>query len=89
MKFGKTAITGTITAALASLALCGAAFAGGEGEEKHEMAEKPAFEEIDTNLDGGITKAEAQDTWLAAEFENVDSDGNGRVSRSEYEEAIS
>lgn len=90
MKFNKTAIFGSFSASVAALLLSATAFAGCDDEgHKTDMDEKPAFEQLDTNLDGSITEAEAQDSWLAAAFQDVDADSNGLINRSEYESALS
>lgn len=87
MKFSKSTFLGTLAAAATALAMSGFAVAG--EEETTEQMDKPAFEELDANIDGVISEQEARDTWLAAEFDVVDQDKNGQVSRSEYEEAAS
>lgn len=88
MKFTKLAIPAILTALLVSFALGTAAHAGGEKSKAEDM-QKPAFEELDANIDGVISKEEARDTWLAENFSRVDADGNGQINRSEYEKAIS
>lgn len=87
MKFTKAAILGTLVAGMAGIALSSVAFAG--EEHKGNETEKPAFEELDANIDGVITEQEAMDSWLAAEFDTVDKDRNGLVNRTEYEQAVS
>lgn len=57
--------------------------------EDAETAPKPAFETVDTNLDGVITPTEAEGSWLADVFTDVDANEDGLVNRSEYETAIS
>ena len=59
------------------------------GEEKTQETEKPSFDSVDANLDGVITPAEAEDTWLAVWFSEVDINQDGLVNRSEYESALS
>jgi Ca2+-binding EF-hand superfamily protein len=63
--------------------------AQGEGWMQKDPYEKPAFEEIDKNADGTITKSEAQETWLAKTFAKVDVNQDGYVTKPEYEEARS
>jgi hypothetical protein len=88
MNLIKSAIIGTLTAALAVFALSG--FAGETGETvESEAMDKPAFEELDANIDGVITADEAQETWLAAVFQDVDQDKDGVINRSEYDTAAS
>lgn len=83
----KSKTLATLTAVLAAVALSGPAYAGEQSEA--QSMEKPAFEELDANIDGVITEQEAQETWLAAVFDKVDQDQNGLVNRSEYEKAVS
>ncbi len=85
MKLTKPAIIGTLTAALAVFALSG--FAG--ETEGSEAMEKPAFEELDANVDGAITSDEAQESWLATAFQSVDLNKDGVVDRNEYDKAKS
>jgi len=83
--------TGKATAAVAAFALLLSGFAmnsiaGDKEQPKDEQ--KPAFEQLDTDRDGQITQSEAQETWLADVFQNVDQDSNGKVNRSEYDLAM-
>jgi Ca2+-binding EF-hand superfamily protein len=93
MNLIKPAIIGTLTAALAVFAING--FAGETGETvegeapESEAMDKPAFDELDANIDGVITLDEAQETWLAAVFQDVDQDKDGVINRSEYDTAAS
>ena len=91
MKLIKPAIIGTLTTALAVFALGG--FAGGtEGSqaiEGSQAMQKPAFEELDANVDGAITAAEAKESWLATAFQSVDVNKDGVVDRKEYDKAKS
>jgi Ca2+-binding EF-hand superfamily protein len=84
MKLIKPAIIGTLTAALAVFALNGFTGEAGETAESEAM-EKPAFEELDANVDGAITAAEAEETWLASAFQTVDLNKDGVVDRTEYD----
>lgn len=49
---------------------------------------KPSFEAVDTNKDEVITPSEAEGTWLAQVFGDVDANQDGLVNRNEYESAI-
>ena len=49
---------------------------------------KPKFEAVDTNQDEVITPSEAQGTWLAQVFGDVDANQDGLINRNEYESAI-
>lgn len=82
----KAAITTLLAGGLLTFALSGFAC-----DDKGEIAEseKPDFDTVDANLDGVITPAEAEETWLAAAFADVDVNQDGLVNRSEYESAIS
>ena len=44
-----------------------------------------AFQSIDVNKDGSLSRAEVLDHADADAFSRVDADGNGTVSRSEFE----
>lgn len=55
--------------------LAGVAFAAG-----------PAFEKVDTNHDGMISKAEAAKVE-GLDFKKADTNGDGHLSRAEYEAA--
>ncbi len=60
----------------------GAAFADDNGEGKGKHMDRPSFEEIDTNGDGQLTKAELA-AVRAAKFAERDTDGNGELSIEE------
>jgi Ca2+-binding EF-hand superfamily protein len=49
----------------------------------------PAFEKIDKNQDGTVSKSEAQGSWLASQFAAVDTNHDGSISRAEYQKATS
>jgi hypothetical protein len=57
--------------------------------EDAETGPKPTFETVDANLDGVITPTEAEGTWLADVFADVDADEDGLINRNEYDTAIS
>lgn len=44
--------------------------------------------QVDRNHDGALDRAETQDTWLAPEFDRVDADKNGALSRPELDRAF-
>lgn len=56
-----------------------AGFAAGDNSQIREQ-----FVEIDANNDGQISKEEAGSTDLDAMFSQVDSDGNGYITLTEY-----
>jgi Ca2+-binding EF-hand superfamily protein len=73
---------------LALLASILAAFAfnvQAEGENPEKATDVAAFEEIDTNADGMISAAEAQekDSWVAGNFKTIDSNRDGYISKDE------
>lgn len=70
--------------------LAGGAMAqmSGESAPAGGSTNAPKFEEVDQNADGNITADEAQDTWLASVFVQVDANQDGVISKSEYEMAI-
>jgi len=100
MKFSKTASIGALASVFALFALTG--FAGDPQQAADQAAkqaesqpanspaaDKPAFEKLDTNLDGEISKDEAANSWLAPVFAKVDTDHNGLINKTEYDSAIS
>lgn len=50
-----------------------------------EVVVRPSFEVLDTNGDNVITPTEAEGTWLAEVFGEVDVNQDGLVNRNEYE----
>lgn len=66
----------------AALALAfGAAYGGGDKQGR----EVPGFNELDKNDDGALSRTEAAgNPTLLARFNDVDGDGNGKLSRFEY-----
>ncbi|SFI56842.1 EF-hand domain-containing protein [Jannaschia pohangensis] len=77
----KIAILALAIAAGASLSTMAEARDGGHGRGEH-----PAFEEIDANGDGAVTREEItafRTTRGAARFEAADTDGNGSLSAAE------
>ena len=56
-----------------------------EGEKPEKATDVAAFEEIDTNADGLISIAEAQekDAWVAGNFKTIDSNRDGYISKDE------
>lgn len=100
MKLTKIAFIGALASAFALFALAGYAGDTQKAADQAKQAaatqmansqdtDKPAFEKLDANLDGVISKDEAADTWLAPIFAKVDKDHNGLVNRTEYQSAIS
>lgn len=51
------------------------------------MAAGKSFSEMDTDADGVLSRAEA--TMADVDFTAADADGNGKVSRSEYQAVAS
>jgi Ca2+-binding EF-hand superfamily protein len=51
------------------------------------QADAPAFEELDKNDDGAITRDEARGTWLEKTFSQVDANQDGYITKTEYKEA--
>lgn len=83
MKVTKKGLLISAAAFASSIALAGQA---PEQDPSVEMpSEAPAFEQIDANADGLITITEAQDTWLAENFELADADRDGAVTKAEYD----
>lgn len=52
------------------------------------LAASPAFEDVDQNKDGRISQAEAR-TVEGLDFSKADKNGDGWLSRSEYQAATS
>ena len=72
----------TAALAVSALALAGVAHA-------NVKAEWPSFNRVDSNRDGYIDQQEAQSTRnLELNVKSADSDGDGKVSRSEYSAAL-
>lgn len=72
----------TVAAALALLAAAGA------GATDRHAATAPAFEQLDRNSDDRLSRTEAgYNRQLEAMFVSSDVDGDGFVTRSEYEAA--
>jgi Ca2+-binding EF-hand superfamily protein len=75
----------TITATLAAAILAGAtaqAIAEGHGMKRDGHGPRPAFEELDADGDGGITRDEMK-AHMAARFARADADGDGLLTRDE------
>lgn len=87
MNFNKLALPAL---ALALAAASGSVLAGDDkdeyGKTSPEMSdERPAFDEIDANADGRVTRDEAMAaTGLAEEFDTLDANKDGALSRDEY-----
>jgi hypothetical protein len=89
MKRNKLTITSSLAVALAAFAFNAFGGESADSEKPEVPADAPAFEELDTNLDGVITPTEAAESWLAAVFADIDQNQDGVVNRSEYASAIS
>lgn len=85
MSFLKPVLAGTLAAGLSWFTPAGYA---NEAEDP-QAGRKPDFETLDANLDGVITPGEAEGSWLAAVFAEVDLNQDGLITRNEYESAIS
>lgn len=85
MTLFKLVFAGILAAGLGWFTL--SAYAG--EPEDAEAGPKPTFETVDANLDGVITPTEAEGTWLAEVFTDVDADEDGLINRNEYDTAIS
>jgi hypothetical protein len=85
MSHSKPVLAGILAAGLAWFAPAGYA----NEAENPEADPRPSFESLDANLDGVITPGEAEGSWLAAVFAEVDINQNGLIDRNEYESAIS
>jgi hypothetical protein len=70
------------TGAALALALAGAAHA------QDEEMEPPSFEDVDTNENGVISESEAA-LVPGLDFASADANGDGVLSRTEYDEAMS
>jgi hypothetical protein len=80
--------TRALAAAVGGL-LAVAALAAAQNDLPQTPEKPPAFDQIDKNQDGAVSKTEAQGSWLAGRFESIDANHDGSVSRSEYEKATS
>lgn len=70
------------------LLMAGSAFAQSDTEREHG-ADAPAFEQLDTDRSGSISKTEAARlVGLGEVFAKVDANGDGLLDRIEYREAI-
>lgn len=83
--------TNTSLVTLAGILIALACSAHAEEQEADEKPDKAAFESIDTNQDGEITVQEAwaNNEWLAQNFNSVDVNSNGRITRAEFDKAMS
>jgi hypothetical protein len=70
------------TGAALALALAGTAYA------QEEEMEAPSFEDVDTNENGVISESEAA-LVPGLDFATADLNGDGVLSRTEYDEAMS
>ncbi|TQV66714.1 EF-hand domain-containing protein [Exilibacterium tricleocarpae] len=67
-----------LLALIAFTGMCGSVMAGDKGEV-------PAFTDLDKDADSYISASEAKASdWLASNFSKADTDGDGRLSPSEY-----
>lgn len=88
MQLATTIWTRALTAAAGSL-IATAALAATSDMTPATPDTPPAFEKIDKNQDGTVSKSEAQGSWLASQFAAVDANHDGTVSRAEYQKATS
>ncbi len=80
-----TALLASVGSLLTTIAMVSQA----EEAPATESSKAPVFEKLDKNMDGAISKDEAQSSWLASTFDKVDANGDGYVTKSEYEKATS
>jgi hypothetical protein len=53
-----------------------------------DSASKQSFDQVDTNKDGQISRTEATAAGLNVDWSRSDSDGDGALSRTEYDSAM-
>lgn len=85
----KPVFAGILAAGLGWYTLSAYATEPATAPDDAETGPKPTFETVDTNLDGVITPTEAEGTWLADVFTDVDANEDGLINRNEYDTAIS
>lgn len=79
----------TTLSALCALLLASAAFAGDDATMSGSGAALPSFASLDTNHDGAVSKAEAQNNGdVVDQWDSLDTDQNGSISSSEYSAAV-
>ncbi len=79
MKFGRM----LVIAGSAALVASGSTFAAGSKDKA--SSNDPGFNNLDTNHDGYLTRAEAaKNPYLEKRFKEADRNGDGKLSRTEY-----
>lgn len=58
-----------------------------EGSMHPVAGGQKAFEEVDANGDGQVTREEAESAGVSINWEEADPDGSGSLTREEYESA--
>lgn len=53
-----------------------------------ETSSSQSFDQVDTNKDGQISRAEASTAGLALDWTGADSNGDGALDRNEYDSAV-
>jgi hypothetical protein len=75
-----------IATAVVACAFAGAVSAAGTSDSNVRSSANPAFESIDSNRDGFISKEEASRSSTSAKLlKSMDKNLDGKVSKSEYE----
>lgn len=54
----------------------------------HTAGDQKAFEEVDSDGDGQISREEAESAGVDINWEEADQDGTGFLTREEYESAV-
>lgn len=57
-----------------------------QSHDRHDKADKPSFDQLDTSGAGSISRADlAAHPKLLEKFDEIDTAGDGSISRAEYE----
>ena len=59
-----------------------------EGSMQLAAGGQKAFEEVDADGDGQVTREEAESAGVSINWEEADPDGSGALTREEYESAV-
>ncbi len=77
-----------IAAAALSLATASAVHAQFAPEPVHPQAQPPHFDQVDADNNGQISRDEAAAAGLDFNWEEIDNDGTGYLTREEYDSAV-